>query len=232
MGKTWLPLEANPDVLTCYSRRLGLDENLEFHDVLALENWALEMIPSPVQSIMLLFPISEASERERRFSTSELGDASLFFVKQTIGNACGTIAVLHTLVNLHRMNKIKVDSNSYVSRMLDATMGMDPISRGSWLEKDPEIERAHIDTENEGQSAAPVREGEDVDTHFVAFILGEDQSSIIELDGRREGPVLRGECQDPCEFAARVLEVIKSVYVASNPDDIRFSILALGPTSS
>ena len=32
----------------------------KFVDVLAMEDWALDMVPSPARAFMLLFPISEA----------------------------------------------------------------------------------------------------------------------------------------------------------------------------
>ena len=226
MGKNWLPLEANPDTLTSYCRTLGLEETLAFHDVLGVESWALEMVPSPVKAILLLFPISEASEIERRTTSTE-PNASIYFMKQTIGNACGTIGVLHTLINLCKSREIRVDPNSYIARMLARTDGMDPLERGMWLETDTEIEKAHQEKEIEGQSVAPSADGADVDTHFVTFVLGEDNSSIFELDGRREGPVLRGRCDNASEFAEKVLHVIKSVHMSANPEDIRFSILAL-----
>lgn len=61
--KHWLPLEANPEVMTDYARSLGivpriclaviryclgLPSFLHFTDVLSVEDWALEMVPQPV----------------------------------------------------------------------------------------------------------------------------------------------------------------------------------------
>jgi ubiquitin carboxyl-terminal hydrolase L3 len=90
MPKSWLPLEANPEVLTSYCQRLGLQSTLGFHDVLGVEEWAMDMIPQPVHAILLLFPISSASEAERE-STLADGGIRAYFMKQTVGNACGTI---------------------------------------------------------------------------------------------------------------------------------------------
>lgn len=230
MGKSWLPLEANPEILTAYCRTLGMSENVEFHDVLGVESWALEMVPSPVKAVLLLYPISEKSEVERR-STVTFPESPMFFMKQTIGNACGTIAVLHTLANLYCNKSISLDPSCYILRMLDATWGMDASGRGLWLESDPEIEKAHVETESEGQTAAPSQGQADVDTHFVAFVLGEDGKTILELDGRREGPVVRGMCSDDVDFGEKVLGVIRSVYMAANPEEIRFSILALAKSA-
>lgn len=38
MGKKWLPLESNPDVLNDFSKKLGLDTSqYSFHDVYGLD---------------------------------------------------------------------------------------------------------------------------------------------------------------------------------------------------
>jgi ubiquitin carboxyl-terminal hydrolase L3 len=228
MPKHWLPLEANPEILTAYAHRLGLSEKYAFHDVLSVEPWALELVPTPVVAILLLFPISEASEAER-VSTRSDQEATLYFMKQHIGNACGTIGVLHTLTNLHRVEGFQdlPPSDSYIGRLITQTNTMNPDERGRWLEVDEEIERAHVACGDLGQSEA---QDEEVDTHFVAFV--NDGGKIYELDGRREGPILRGVIDTPEDFALRVLDTIRTNFMERNPEDIRFSILALAPTPS
>ena len=229
MTKSWLPLEANPDVLTEYSRKLGLPENLAFHDILGVEDWAIDMVPPPLQAILLLFPISAASEDERR-TTKWTPSESIYFMKQSIGNACGTVAVLHVMLTLTKQGDIVPPLDSYTCRMLDLTQSLTPEARGTWLENDTEIESVHLATETLGQSAAPSDTGAEVDTHFIAFVIGADGRSIYELDGRREGPVLRGVCEGRSDFGSTVLSVIKSEFMDRNPNDIRFSILALAPS--
>ncbi len=49
MTKHWFPLESNPVTMTKYISNLGVDTNcFEFCDVLSTEEWALDMIPTPV----------------------------------------------------------------------------------------------------------------------------------------------------------------------------------------
>ena len=63
MPKTWFPLESNPAVMTSYITNLGVDtSSFEFHDVLSVDDWALEMIPQPVLGVLMLFPIKPVSE--------------------------------------------------------------------------------------------------------------------------------------------------------------------------
>lgn len=53
-------------VMNDYAARLGLDISaFQFCDVLSTEDWALSMVPSPAVALIMLFPISDASERHR-----------------------------------------------------------------------------------------------------------------------------------------------------------------------
>ena len=63
MSKRWFPLESNPEVMTLYAGKLGLDvssSGLWFHDVLSTEDWALEMVPKPCVGVLMLFPIKDS----------------------------------------------------------------------------------------------------------------------------------------------------------------------------
>ena len=62
----------------------------------------------PVLAVVLLFPITpetEAARKEEQAEHERAGAAApppppdLFYMRQTIGNACGTIALLHCLGN-------------------------------------------------------------------------------------------------------------------------------------
>jgi len=51
MPKTWSPLESNPDVVTSFAKKLGIDESLSYIDIYSTEEWALDMIPKPVYAV-------------------------------------------------------------------------------------------------------------------------------------------------------------------------------------
>ena len=60
---------------------LGFPAEWRFHDVLTVEPWAFEMVPSPVLAMMLLFPVKEASENHRLEENEKIvreGQASVF----------------------------------------------------------------------------------------------------------------------------------------------------------
>ena len=78
---------------------------MEFTDVFSLEPDMWSFLPMPISSIIFLYEIKdEHKEVIYAAQKTEDQDALLkeenpFFVKQNISNACGTIALLHSLCN-------------------------------------------------------------------------------------------------------------------------------------
>ena len=74
-------------------------------DVYGLDEELLAFLPSPVVAMILLFPINEKYETFRRKEEDDLKSKGqeispkVYFMKQTIGNACGTVALLHSILN-------------------------------------------------------------------------------------------------------------------------------------
>lgn len=63
MGKRWIPLESNPEVLNEFSAKLGMDiSTFQFQDVFSLDAEMLAMIARPVLAVLLLFPITDTTE--------------------------------------------------------------------------------------------------------------------------------------------------------------------------
>lgn len=87
--------------------RLGLSESLSFHDVYSLTDpTLLAFVPRPAHALLLVFPVSSTYESYRNaedaplpeYSGSGPGEEVLWF-KQTIGNACGLMGLLHAACN-------------------------------------------------------------------------------------------------------------------------------------
>ena len=104
--KHFIPLEYNPDLFTQLIHRLGVTSNLVFQDVLSLDCDMLAFIQRPVLALILVFPTSEAYEKEKAIEEStrevykgrgETEDVTWF--KQTINNACGFYGILHAICN-------------------------------------------------------------------------------------------------------------------------------------
>lgn len=92
-SSVWLPLESNPDVMNVYLQKLGCPTaSTSFVDVLSTDDWALEMVPSPVKSVVLLFPIKKHTEEARHEHAAVAAEqsvpGSLFFTKQVRAGPC------------------------------------------------------------------------------------------------------------------------------------------------
>ncbi|RUS21118.1 ubiquitin carboxyl-terminal hydrolase [Endogone sp. FLAS-F59071] len=76
-----------------------------YTDVLVLDESYLSTLPQPVLAVLLLFPVTEQSEKARLEQEAEVTkreqfiSPNLIFFRQTISNACGTIALLHSVTN-------------------------------------------------------------------------------------------------------------------------------------
>jgi len=125
-----IPLESNPDVLNKYLDKLGFPTSLyKMHDVLGLEDWAFDMLPKPVKGVVFLYPITEKQEAARAEEAKKVaGDGqtvadSLWYTKQSVPNACGTVALTHIAANLARENggEIELKDGSWFSKFLADT---------------------------------------------------------------------------------------------------------------
>lgn len=87
--------------------KLGLSEKLAFHDVFSIdEPELLAFVPRPAHALLLVFPVSETYEKFRREEDKDKpeyaghgADEEVIWYKQTIGNACGLIGLLHGVSN-------------------------------------------------------------------------------------------------------------------------------------
>ncbi|KAK3099177.1 hypothetical protein FSP39_000583 [Pinctada imbricata] len=210
----WIPLESNPD----YIRNLGVPENVEFCDIFGTEADLLAMVPKPVLAVVLLFPINEKTEQNPIGEVKPESD--VFFVKQTIRNACGTVAIVHSLAN--NDDKIDFAVGKPFKKFLEETLNLTPQDRADYLEKDMDMGRAHESTAQEGQTQAPSREDE-VNTHFVAFV--HKNGNLYELDGRKDAPTHHGTTT-----ADTLLEdaiVVAKKFMARDPEQLNFTLMAL-----
>lgn len=200
---------------TVVSSDRGLDESV------------LDFVPRPVLAVVILFPITDSYESHRKqqdallASSSSSTDPSLVFFRQTIGNACGTIGLLHALAN--NMSDLGIEKETALAKIVEQGNGKTAYERGKLLEKSSQLSEIHAKMGGEGQTEAPAADS-DVNLHFVAFVKGSD-GHVYELDGRRERPVDHGEAEDLLVGAAKVLQGM----VEREQGNLSFSMLALCP---
>uniref|UniRef100_A0A023GC21 Ubiquitin carboxyl-terminal hydrolase n=1 Tax=Amblyomma triste TaxID=251400 RepID=A0A023GC21_AMBTT len=222
----WVPLESNPEVITKFAHKLGLPANWSFVDVVGLDPELLGMVPSPVAAVLLLFPISGNYEnfvKQRSHEIESDGQAvsdKVFFMKQTIKNACGAMALLHALAN--SMDQVKFGDDGLLNKFLAATKAMNPDERGTYLEQCKEIAQVHEEYARQGQTQAPSA-NENVDLHFVC--LANVDGHIYDLDGRKPFPFNCGATTGD-SFLKDASKVCKD-YMARDPENLNFSVVAL-----
>jgi len=87
--------------------KLGLSPKFGFHDVFSIDDpELLAFVPRPALALLLIFPVSETYENFRREEDKDQPDydgsgpgEEVVWYKQTIGNACGLIGLLHGVSN-------------------------------------------------------------------------------------------------------------------------------------
>ena len=252
----WVPLEANPDVLNALARKIGVDlegSNFAFQDVFGLDETLLGFLPRPVLAVILLYPLTPEREAVRvaALAARECDDdylaeaEGLFYMKQTIGNACGTIALLHCLANVcgqgargaggegearedgkERSPQVRLETGGFLDTFLRETAGMTPKEIGSYLEQGNGcsglLHGMHGEAAQDGETRAPGVD-EEINLHFVAFV--ENGGILWELDGRRAGPVRRGEVADG--LIESVARVVQTEYIEGGDGNVHFNLIAL-----
>lgn len=224
----WFPLESNPDLINDYIRKLGFQTDLgqqQFVDVLSTDDWALDMVPQPVHAVILLYPLTPV-QLEHKDTDIETDTNKVWFIRQRIGNACGTIGLLHALLNTPLL-PVMVKPDSWLANFATSTANKSPVERAELLEADSTIANLHDQATSSSTNQTGRGSIEDrVETHFIALV--HINGILYELDGRKEGPVKHGTTS-PETLLHDACRVIKTTFMARDPKELRFSILALGP---
>lgn len=218
------------------SATLGLSSELQFYDVYSLDEEQLAYIPRPVLALLVVIPLTPAWDRSRKAEDANnepyagFGpDEPVIWFKQTIGHACGSIGVLHSLINGPAVEFIKPDSD--LAAIRDLAIPLDTTKRAEMLYNNEPFELAHKSVEQAGDSYADMT-GKLEGGHFVSFV--KSGGKLWELEGSRMGPLERGSLADDEDvLSPRALELgikrIIKLNADGGGDDLRFSCIALAP---
>lgn len=220
-AQRWLPIESNPSVMNQFLHNMGMPKAWAMTDVFGLDDELLAMIPQPVSALLLLFPINNKYEdyvKSIDFSGQSISE-NVYYMKQTISNACGTVAMIHSVAN----NLDVIDlGNGILKDFLEATKDSSPEEKAKQLEDNNQVCEVHDNIAREGQTAAPSLE-ESVDYHFVAFV--EKDGTLYDLDGRKPGPLNCGKTTKET-FLKDAAKLCRS-YMERDPENINFTVIAL-----
>lgn len=194
--KLWVPLENNPEVMNSLARQLGMDDKLEFQDIISFDPEELEFTTRPCHALLVIIPMTETwNEARRREDLDKPSnyvdnhDPVLWF-KQTIGNACGSIGLLHCLLNGKARDHILPGST--LQQIYDEARPKTRMEdRAKVLEDNVCFELAHKEAATLGDTVPDEPSGNHLGQHFVAFVKGDD-GNLWELEGGRKGPIFRG----------------------------------------
>jgi len=221
MTKKWLPLEANPEVMNAFASNLGLSPAFAFHDVFGFDDDALQFVPKPCAAVLVLYPITPATEAVRGAIDAPVDvPEDLWFARQTVSNACGTMGIIHACLNAPGV--CVDDDASYFASLRSRCRGLDADARAKVIENDDELESAHVGASSEGQSEVPDID-EDVDLHFIALCARD--GGIWELDGRKLAPVYHGRASEDGLLKDAVPVIRK--YMDAADGSIHFNVIAL-----
>ena len=220
-----------------FAYALGLSAEYGFVDVLGFDDELLQMVPQPTKALLLLFPITEKSENAQREEKEriEKGErenvvdySDVYYMRQTVGNACGTISVFHSILNnreevLTATAAANDHSSSYLKIFYEKTKEMTPEERAKYIENDTDLENAHAVAVNAGETAVPSIDDK-VNLHFIALV--ERGGHLYELDGRKDTAIDHGECGKD-EFLKVSVERVIKPYFERADGSIHFSAVAL-----
>lgn len=233
--KSFIPLENNPEVFTSLVHDLGVSEELGFFDVYNLdEPELLALIPRPALALIFITPpdmyyavrkedaIEQASDKLTYDKSG--ADEPVMWFQQTIANACGLIALLHSVSNGEVKKFVK--SGSLLDRIVQQAVPLKPEARAAALYDNEELERAHMRAARLGSSVPPPAE-EHASLHFLAFVKGKD-NHLWELEGAVDGPIDRGELGEGEDLLSeRALDLGVRRFLKHANGNLQFSIVAL-----
>ncbi|CAH0724734.1 unnamed protein product, partial [Brenthis ino] len=208
-----------------FLQKLGVSNKWGIVDVMGLEPDMLSWVPKPVVAVTFLFPISEAYEQHKQQEESDVlskgqeVSSNLFYMKQNISNACGTIALVHGVAN--NSDKIEL-SDGPLKKFLDDAKELDATARGKLLENCKDIINAHKELAQEGQTNTPSAE-DPVNHHFITFV--HKDGVLYELDGRKAFPINHGPTT-PDSLLEDAAKICKE-FMGRDPDEVRFTVVAL-----
>ena len=148
----------------------------------------------------------------------------MIWFKQTIGHACGLIALLHSVSNGPARQFVKPDSLLY--KLLKEATPLKPLPRAQVLYDSDELEAAHMAVAFKGDSAAPLA-AEPNGYHFIAFVKGKD-GHLYELEGGWGGPI--DHCllsDDEDVMSKKALDAGIRRFVKAAEGNLEFSMVAL-----
>ncbi|KAH8926760.1 hypothetical protein BT69DRAFT_1278540 [Atractiella rhizophila] len=238
MSADWGTIESSPDVFSTLLWQLGV-KGLEVEDLWSLDEELLGSL-RPIYAFIFLFrwktgahdiPESETGETGREdydFYTS--GSGGRYFARQTVQNACGTLALLNATLNLPSSSSSSpgLELGELLSNLKAFSAALDPETAGLTIEGSQEIRLVHNGfARNDPFLLEEARKATDEDEvyHFITYLPID--GSLYELDGLRPVPVNHGSIKEGMEWTEKAREVIERRIATYGGGELRFNLMAI-----
>ncbi|KAH8193681.1 hypothetical protein TruAng_012151 [Truncatella angustata] len=228
--KHFVPIESDPDIFNKLIYSLGVTSSFCFEDVMSLDEPAA--LPHPALALILIFPTAQDYEIQRAreeelYGTKTASHGSLVWFKQTINNACGLYAVLHSLIN--NISRSQIQPGSFFDELMSDYRTTSSSKSHLVLEESAKLAEIYNNLANEGCSPVPPPE-EEIDFHYVCFVKADSDKHIYELDGDRTGTIDTGvvlEAEDDVLSEKSVQFVRGYIDRVQHKQDGMFALMAL-----
>ena len=187
----------------------------------------LGFVPQPVVALILLFPSKPRDDKTRRVEVADHHLSSkVYYLTQLQGhldNACGTIAMLHSIMNNRDILGV-ADSDCVAERFYKETLDQSHDDRGRTLDTHEKIVDIHNALVTMGQSN--VVESEKVSHHFVCITSVDGH--LVELDGAyNSGPNIINKIDEGLGFLESAAQFVKTKYMSAAAENATFALMAL-----
>ena len=131
-------------------------------------------------------------------------------MEQTIGHACGLMALLHCIFNLEDGRYITPEST--LGKFREKVIELPPTERAQFLYDSVFLEEAHMEAASKGSSVAPSPHDEN-HHHFIGFV--QKDGVVWELNGGMNGPLRRGSLDGMDLLSEKGLELTANDFLAA-----------------
>ncbi|MEN2499338.1 MAG: Ubiquitin carboxyl-terminal hydrolase isozyme L3 [Marteilia pararefringens] len=195
-------LLCDPEVFYLFSQSLGV-KNVAFNHLVSFDPQFLALPPNSKPLSITLCSLIDSKNVDDTNKYDR--DSSLLFIKQITTDICGTVALLHSLMNSYPLLDLEAQSilHEIYSKFLDCP---DPLEIGKFIDKNEKL----LDNHNTHASALYETIGGS-ENHFVSYIY--HNNSVYEMDGRKEAPYrIISDCpqefffERTCEYLSSTLD--------------------------
>ncbi|SCU77547.1 LAME_0A01464g1_1 [Lachancea meyersii CBS 8951] len=232
---SWNTIESDAGIFTQLVKDLGVS-GVQFAEISMLDT--LQELSEVLYGAIFLFKYNAADYSGEAPAQGQYNydyPNSLFFANQTIQNACGTLAVLNTLLSLVKEHPSEITLGSTLSDFLEFTSAFrDSELRGESISNSDQIRNVHNSFSSpdpfvlDEKQQSPDRPSADV-FHFTSFI--EHEGVLYELDGLRPAPIIHrelvNESGNKAQFAENVTIALQRRMQLALDSDGKFSVIAI-----